>query len=125
MQATTNPITTREPASSPLDDPVDFAHELYNKLWSGFGNKEIPVDAALGTALETYDQTKDQIVALLADHPEAPATRRHLERLGELCISIAQDQHDLGTEFGVASEQLRRTLLAGMTGPHQRSWHSE
>lgn len=111
--------TPRPIPSSPLDDPVDFAHELFNKLTGGCGSREIPVEAALDAMLAPFTRAQDQLRALVADHPKSATIRELLNQMEAVCLTIASDQRDLGTEFGIASEQFRTTLVAGLDGPRR------
>lgn len=95
-----------------LDDPIAFAHELYSLLAAG-GDRRLLI--ANPTAYKAFDGAVNVLqAAVLSDQP---VDERLVCEVDALAYELATDQHSVGVEFGVAAEQLRRSLLDGANGP--------
>ena len=98
-------------AAIDLDDPIAFAHRLYAALGRD-GDPRI-----INPPHDVYARYEAAIREALALHPDGIGPDHPLERAGEAAHSWATEAYAAGVEFGVAAEQLRRSLLAGGDGP--------
>ena len=107
-------INQPDRAAIDLDDPVAFAHRLYAALGRD-GDPRI-----INPPHDVYARYEAAVRAAGALHHSDPAelpAEHPIERADEAAHSWATESHAAGVEFGVAAEQLRRSLLAGGDGP--------
>ncbi len=88
-----------------LDDALAFARELYSNLGA---DGEPRVLGATGPAYEAY---RVALQTLEQRPPDAPVTTAQIVALDEAAGNWASASHEAGIRFGVAAEQLRRSLL--------------
>lgn len=94
-----------------LDDPVAFAHELYSAL-ARDGD-----DRLVNPPHDIYARYKAAIGDARALYPDGTGPTHPVELVDEAAHDWATDSYAAGVEFGVAAEQLRRSILAAGDGP--------
>jgi len=94
-----------------LDDPIAFVHELYSHL-AGDADPRV-CDLAAGDGL-VYQAVFE---ILRRRYPDEAVFGGALTDLDEAAMAWSGGSHAAGIEFGIAAEQLRRSLLAGGDGP--------
>jgi len=97
---------------STLDDPVAFAHKLYSHLAGGADPRVCEFAAGDGLVY------KAAFEILRRRYPNEAVFGGALTDLDEAAMAWSGSSHAAGIEFGIAAEQLRRSLLAGGDGPH-------
>lgn len=98
-----------------LDDPIAFAHELYSTL-ARDGDERL-----INPPQHDYGRFKAAVQAARALHPDGTGPGHPVEAADEAAHDWAAESYASGMEFGVAAEQLRRSILAGGDGP-RRPW---
>ena len=90
-----------------LNDPIAFVHELYSHL-AGDADPRV-CEFAAGDGL-VY---KAAFEILRRRYPAEDRFGGALTDLDEAAMAWSGGSHAAGIEFGIAAEQLRRSLLAG------------
>lgn len=103
-------------APAVLDDPIAFAHELYSNLARDGDERLINPPRA------DYARYKAAIRAARALHSGGTGAEHPDELADEAAHAWAAESYAAGVEFGVAAEQLRRSILDGGAGPG-KPWH--